>query len=89
MHILLLSSPNHNSARIIQSALSLKFTITFLTPQTSQVPHHANVTLINGLPASQHDLEIALQTPTPPEAVILAFYTLMFSKQPLTLWSGP
>lgn len=74
MHILLLSSSNHNSARIIQSALSRNFTITFLTPQTSQIPHHANVTLINGLPASQHDLEIALQTPNPPEAVILAFY---------------
>ncbi|KAI7765558.1 hypothetical protein ACKAV7_010563 [Fusarium commune] len=74
MHILLLSSSNHNSARIIQSALSRNFTITFLTPQTSQIPHHANVTLINGLPASQHDLEIALQTPKPPEAVILAFY---------------
>ncbi|PNP81612.1 hypothetical protein FNYG_05126 [Fusarium nygamai] len=74
MHILLLSSSNHNSARIIQSALSRNFTISFLTPQTSQVPHHANVTLINGLPASQHDLELALQTPKPPEAVILAFY---------------
>ncbi|KAF5631854.1 uncharacterized protein FTJAE_7757 [Fusarium tjaetaba] len=74
MHILLLSSSNHNSARIIQSALSRNFTISFLTPQTSQVPHHASITLIDGLPASQHDLEIALQTPKPPEAVILAFY---------------
>ncbi|KAI1039273.1 hypothetical protein LB505_007382 [Fusarium chuoi] len=74
MHILLLSSSNHNSARIIQSALSRNFTIAFLTPQASQIPHHANVTPINGLPASQHDLEIALQTPKPPEAVILAFY---------------
>ncbi|RBR14279.1 hypothetical protein FVER53590_11527 [Fusarium verticillioides] len=74
MHILLLCSSNHNSARIIQSALSRNFTISFLTPQTSQVPHHASVTLVNGLPASQHDLEMALQTPKPPEAVILAFY---------------
>ncbi|KAH7237585.1 uncharacterized protein BKA55DRAFT_577853 [Fusarium redolens] len=74
MHILLLSSSNHNSTRIIQSALSRNFTITFLTPQTSYIPHHANVTLATGLPASQHDLETALQTPKPPEAVILAFY---------------
>ncbi|KAF5642807.1 N domain protein [Fusarium sp. NRRL 52700] len=74
MHIHLLSSSNHNSARIIQSALSRNFTITFLTYQTSHVPPHANATLINGLPASQHDLEIALLTPKPPEAVILAFY---------------
>ncbi|KAF5556206.1 N domain-containing protein [Fusarium mexicanum] len=74
MHILLLSSSNHNSARIIQSALFRNFTIAFLTPQLSQFPHHPDVTLINGLPASQHDLEIALQTPKPPEAVILAFY---------------
>ncbi|KAF4453206.1 hypothetical protein F53441_4079 [Fusarium austroafricanum] len=74
MHILLLSASDHNSSRILQSALSRNFTVTFLTPHSAYTRHHPNVTLINGLPASQHHLEDALQTPTYPEAVILAFY---------------
>ncbi|KAF4337893.1 hypothetical protein FBEOM_8258 [Fusarium beomiforme] len=74
MHILLLSSSNHNSTRIIQSALSRNFTIAFLTPQPSYIPQHDDTTVITGLPASQHDLETALQTPRHPEAIILAFY---------------
>ncbi|SPJ78544.1 uncharacterized protein FTOL_06933 [Fusarium torulosum] len=75
MHILLLlpSTPDRKGSLILHSALSRNYTVTVLTPQPSYPSYHTNVTLITGSPTSQYDLEAALQTPTSPEAVILAF----------------
>jgi hypothetical protein len=44
-----------------------------LLPYGSYTRSHANVTLVTGSSTSQRDLEAALQTPTPPEAVVVAF----------------
>ncbi|KAG5659311.1 hypothetical protein KAF25_000513 [Fusarium avenaceum] len=74
MHILLLlTTPDRKGSLILQSALSRNYTVTVLTPRPSYLVYHANVTLITGSSTSQYDLEAALQTPTSPEAVILAF----------------
>lgn len=74
MHILLLlTTPDRKGSLILKSALSRNYTVTVLTPRPSYLPYHANVTLITGSSTSQYDLEAALQTPTSPEAVILAF----------------
>jgi hypothetical protein len=73
MHILLLSTSDRKGSLILQSALSRNYTVTVLTPQPSYPSYHPDVTLITGSPICQYDLEAALQTPTSPEAVILAF----------------
>ncbi|CAJ0555177.1 Ff.00g052420.m01.CDS01 [Fusarium sp. VM40] len=74
MHILLLlTTSDRKGSLILKSALSRNYTVTVLTPRPSYLPYHANATLIAGSPTSQYDLEAALQTPTSPEAVILAF----------------
>ncbi|KAM0345347.1 hypothetical protein ACHAPU_006508 [Fusarium lateritium] len=73
MHILLLSTSDRRGFSVLQSALSRNYTVTVLTPQTSHASYHPSLTLITGSPTSQHDLEVALQTPTSPEAIILAF----------------
>ncbi|KAF5661306.1 hypothetical protein FHETE_8540 [Fusarium heterosporum] len=73
MHILLLSTSDRRGSLILQSALSRNYTVTILTPQTSHAFYHASVTFTTGSPTAQHDLEAALQTPTSPEAIVLAF----------------
>ncbi|KAL4727667.1 hypothetical protein ACLX1H_004352 [Fusarium chlamydosporum] len=73
MHILLLSTSDQNGSLILQSALSRHYTVTVLLPRGWYTPSHANVTLVTGLPTSQDDLEAALQTPAPPEAIVVAF----------------
>ncbi|KAF4970470.1 hypothetical protein FSARC_2489 [Fusarium sarcochroum] len=72
MHILLLGASDHNSSQILQSALSRNYTVTVLVRHELGTSYHPNLTLVTGSPTSQHDLEAALQTPTPPEAVIVA-----------------
>ncbi|GKU05271.1 hypothetical protein FLAG1_08754 [Fusarium langsethiae] len=73
MHILLLSTSDQNGSSVLQSAISRNYTVTVLLPYGSYSPSHANVTLVTGSSTSQHDLEAALQTPTFPEAVVVAF----------------
>ncbi|KAM0286619.1 hypothetical protein ACHAO9_008052 [Fusarium lateritium] len=73
MHILLLSTSDRKGSLILQSALSRNFTVTILTPRPSCSSYYTNVTLITGSPTSQYDVEVALQTPAFPEAIILAF----------------
>ncbi|KAF4993297.1 hypothetical protein FGRMN_6564 [Fusarium graminum] len=73
MHILLLSTSDRRGSLILHSALSRNYTVTVLTPQTSHAFYHTSLTLTTGSPTAQHDLEAALQTPTSPEAIVLAF----------------
>ncbi|KAJ4269587.1 hypothetical protein NW762_001254 [Fusarium torreyae] len=72
MHILLLGASDYNSSQILQSALSRNYTVTVLVRHELSTSYHPNLTLVTGSPTSQHDLEAALQTPTPPEAIIVA-----------------
>ncbi|KAH6966850.1 hypothetical protein EDB82DRAFT_517311 [Fusarium venenatum] len=73
MHILLLSTSDQNGSSVLQYAISRNYTVTALLPYGSYSSDHANITLITGSSTSQRDLEAALQTPTFPEAVVVAF----------------
>ncbi|KAM0429002.1 hypothetical protein ACHAPT_006806 [Fusarium lateritium] len=74
MHILLLGASGRNGSLILQSALNRGYTVTALvrTPSAFPNPTTPNLTLVTGSPTSQSDVETALQSPAPPDVVILA-----------------
>ncbi|KAI8718412.1 NAD(P)-bd-dom domain-containing protein [Fusarium sp. LHS14.1] len=73
MHVLLLGASGRNGSLILQSALKRGYTVTALVRNPSVFTESSpNLTLVTGSPISQPDLEAALQSPTPPDAVIFA-----------------
>ncbi|RSL93826.1 hypothetical protein CEP52_013021 [Fusarium oligoseptatum] len=73
MHILLLGASGRNGSLVLQSALKRGHTVTALVRNPSTFTNTSpNLTLVTGSPTSQPDIETALQSPTPPDAVIVA-----------------
>ncbi|WAO89175.1 NAD(P)-bd-dom domain-containing protein [Fusarium falciforme] len=73
MHIFLLGASGRNGSLILQSALKRGYTVTALVRNPSIFTNTSpNLTLVTGSPTSQPDLEVALQSPTPPDTVIFA-----------------
>lgn len=74
MHILLIGATGVNGQLILKSALAHSHTVTALVrnPSSSSLPQDANLTTVSGSPTSQSDLEAALRSPRPPNAIIFA-----------------
>ncbi|RSL66318.1 hypothetical protein CEP54_003833 [Fusarium duplospermum] len=73
MHIILLGASGRNGSLILQSALKRGYTVTAIIRNPSAFTNTSpNLTLVTGSPTSQHDIETALRSPTPPDAVIVS-----------------
>ncbi|KAI3543251.1 hypothetical protein CABS01_11076 [Colletotrichum abscissum] len=86
MHILLIGATGRNGTLVLSEALSRNHTITALVrdPTTTSLPSHKNLTLTKGSPLSLQNLLSAMQTPTPPDAIIITLNPRRLTDSPFS-----
>lgn len=70
MHIYITGGSGRNGSLTLTQALERGHTVTALVRNPASMPTHANLTVIQGSPLSQSDVERALTTPVRADAVI-------------------
>ncbi|KAJ0305812.1 hypothetical protein COL5a_002613 [Colletotrichum fioriniae] len=86
MHILLVGATGRNGTLVLSEALSRNHTITALVrdPTTTSLPPHKNLTLVKGSPLSLPNLKSAMQTTTPPDAIIITLNPRRLTDSPFS-----
>ncbi|OAA74783.1 NAD(P)-binding domain protein [Akanthomyces lecanii RCEF 1005] len=70
MHIYITGGSGRNGSLVIAEALQRGHTVTALVRNPSSMPSHANLTVLQGSPLNQPDVERALATPLRASAVV-------------------
>ncbi|KAL7813798.1 NAD(P)-binding protein [Trichoderma gracile] len=86
MHIFISGATGRNGRIVLSNALSRGHSVTVLArnPSSSSLPAHPNLTIIQGTPFSQQDVQKALTTPHPPNAIITTLNQRRTSENPFS-----
>ncbi|EGR45834.1 uncharacterized protein TRIREDRAFT_110615 [Trichoderma reesei QM6a] len=86
MHIFISGATGRNGRIVLSNALSRGHSVTVLArnPSSSSLPSHPNLTIIQGTPFSEQDVQKALATPRPPNAIIITLNQRRTSDNPFS-----
>ncbi|KAL7810958.1 NAD(P)-binding protein [Trichoderma aethiopicum] len=86
MHIFVSGATGRNGRIVLSNALSRGHSVTVLArnPSSSSLPSHPNLTIIQGTPFSEQDVQKALTTPRSPDAIITTLNQRRTSDNPFS-----